>query len=101
MGDDKFLLTLEVDGRKYPLKINRSEEGAFRAAAKKINDKVNQYRIAYGQNSGMIAQDFIAMTAIQVLAKNFSFSDKNDTKPFEDKINSLLNELNTYLKKQP
>jgi len=36
MGDEKFLLTLEVAGRKYPLKIKRSEEEAFRYAAKKI-----------------------------------------------------------------
>ncbi len=29
MGDEKFLLTLEIDGRKYPLKIKQSEEEAL------------------------------------------------------------------------
>lgn len=101
MGDDKFLLTLEIDGRKYPLKIDRSQEGVFRDAAKKINAKVNQYRIAVGGNSGMTAQDFIAMTAMQILVENQNLVDKNYTKPFEDKINSLINELDNYLKKQP
>ena len=33
MGDEKFLLTLEVAGRKYPLKIKKSDEQAFRDAA--------------------------------------------------------------------
>lgn len=99
MGDDKFLLTLEIDGRKYPLKVKRSEEGIFRNAAKTINTKVNQYRIAFGENSGMNAQDYMAMTAIQALAENHNLGDKNYTKPFEDKINSLLNELDDYLKK--
>ncbi|HBK32409.1 cell division protein ZapA [Limibacterium fermenti] len=98
MGDEKFLLTLTIDGRKYPLKIHRSEEQAFRDAAKKINTKINQYRVAFGgTNSGMTPQDFIAMTAIQALVENFSLEDKNDTKPFKDKIHSLINELDTYL----
>ena len=100
MGDEKFLLTLEVAGRRYPLKIKKSDEQSFRDAAKKINTKINQYRIAYGgENSRMTTQDFMAMTAIQALAENFSLGDRNDTKPFEDKINSLISELDVYLKK--
>lgn len=100
MGDEKFLLTLEIAGRKYPLKINRSDEQAFRDAAKKINTKINQYRVAYGgENSNMLTQDFVVMTAIQALVENFSLGTKNNTKPFEDKIDSLISELDNYLKK--
>lgn len=100
MGDEKLLLTLEIAGRRYPLKIELSEEQAFREAAKKINSKINQYRVAYGGgNSNLTTQDFMAMTAIQALAENFSLGDKNNTKPFEDKIDSLIGELDDYLKK--
>jgi cell division protein ZapA len=100
MGDEKFLLTLEIAGRRYPLKIKKSDEQAFRDAAKKINTKINQYRVAYGgESSNMTTQDFMAMTAIQALAENFSLGDKNNTKPFEDKIDSLISELDDYLKK--
>lgn len=100
MGDEKFLLTLEIAGRRYPLKIKKSDEQAFRDAAKKINTKINQYRVAYGgESSNMTTQDYVAMTAIQALAENFSLGDKNNTKPFEDKIDSLINELDDYLKK--
>jgi len=100
MGDEKLLLTLEIAGRKYPLKIKKSDEQAFRDAAKKINTKINQYRVAFGgESSNMTTQDFMAMTAIQALAENFSLGDKNNTKPFEDKIDSLISELDDYLKK--
>lgn len=100
MGDEKLLLTLEIAGRRYPLKIELSEEQAFREAAKKINSKINQYRVAYGGgNSNLTTQDFMAMTAIQALAENFSLGDKNNTKPFEDKIDSLISELDNYLRK--
>ena len=100
MGDEKFLLTLEVAGRRYPLKIKKSDEQSFRDAAKKINTKINQYRVAYGgENTNMTTQDFMAMTAIQALAENFSLGDRNDTKPYEDKLNLLISELDDYLKK--
>lgn len=100
MGDDKFLLNLKIDGRNYPLRILRSEEQAYRDAAKKINDKINQYRVAFGgDNSGLIAQDYMAMTALQALVDNFSLHEKNYTKPMEDKILHLIQQVDTYLKK--
>lgn len=99
MGDEKFLLTLTIDGRKYPLKINKSEEQAFRDAAKQINNKINQYRVTFGgNNSRLNAQDFMAMTAIQALVENFSLTQKTDTKPIEDRIRLLIKELDEYLK---
>ena len=100
MGDDKLLLTLRIDGRKYPLKINRSEEEAFRDAEKKINNNINQYRVAFGgENSELGAQDFMDMTAIQALAENFALVDKSNTEPMEKKIAELIEELDKYLKK--
>ncbi|PLB87225.1 cell division protein ZapA [Dysgonamonadaceae bacterium] len=86
MGDDKLLVTLKIDGRKYPLKIDRSQEEAFRSAEKKINNKINQYRVAFGgENSDLNAQDFMAMTTIQALVENFTLEGKSDTAPMEKK----------------
>ena len=76
-GEKDFSLTLVVDGRKYPLKINKSEEEAYRNAAKKINSRINQYRVAYGDSPNLITQDFIAMTAIQILVENFELGHQN------------------------
>ncbi|MFA5463647.1 MAG: cell division protein ZapA [Dysgonamonadaceae bacterium] len=99
-NEERFLLTLTIDGRKYPIKIRRSEEEAFRDAAKKINNKINQYRVTYGDSSGLISQDFMAMTAIQVLVENFTLGKNNYTQPYEDKIISLIMELDQYLGKE-
>ncbi len=98
-NEEKFSLTLVIDGRKYPIKIRRSEEEAFRSAAKKINNKINQYRVTYGDSKELITQDFIAMTAIQALVENFTLGQKNYTQPYEDKISSLIDELDQYLEK--
>ena len=95
-GDEEFLLTLKISGKHLPpLKIKRSDEEAFRAAEKQINTKINQYRAMYEVDTG----DIMAMIAIEALAENFSLRDKNNTKPFEDKIDSLISELDDYLKK--
>lgn len=100
MGDeDKLSLTLVIDGRNYPIRIKRTEEEAYRSAAKKINNKLNQYRLTYGDEKRLITQDFIAMTAIQVLVENFTLGTKNLTEPYEKKIISLIDELDHYLEK--
>ncbi len=96
---EEFSLTLVVDGRKYPLKIDKSEEEAYRSAAKKINNRINQYRVTYGDSPNLITQDFIAMTAIQILVENFTLGTKNNIQPYEDKIGSLIGELDQYLEK--
>ena len=95
--EDKFSLTLVIDGRNYPLKIDKSEEEAYRKAAKRINNRINQYRVTYGDSPNLITQDFIAMTALQVLVENFTLDTKNNTQPYEDKIGSLIDEIDQYL----
>lgn len=100
MNDEKFLLTLTIGDKSYPIQIKKTEEQAFRNAAKQINNKINQYRVAFGsENPGLTAQDFMAMTALQALVENFTLGTKNNTKPYEDKLNLIINELDVYLKK--
>ena len=99
-GNEEFLLTLKIDGKNLPpLKIKRSEEEAFRAAATQINTQLNRYRAAFGDNPNINASDLMAMIAIQSLVESFSLQNKNNTKPFEDKIDLLINELDDYLRK--
>ena len=98
-SEKDFSLTLVIDGRKYPIKINKSEEEAYRSAATNIEKKINQYRVAYGNSPNLVSQDFIAMTAIQILVKNFELGTKNYTQPYEKKISSLIDELDQYLEK--
>lgn len=99
MSDDKFLINLRVDGRVFPLRVRRSAEGAFRKAAKNIDDKLNRYKIAFGDNPELSTTDFLIMAAIHTLGESYSELDKNDTEPYKKAIGSLVEELNIYLKK--
>lgn len=99
MIDDKFLINLRVDGRTFPLRVKRSEESAFRKAAKSIDDKLSRYKIAFGDNLELSTVDYLIMAAIHVLGESYSDLEKNDTEPYERTVSNLVEELNIYLKK--
>ena len=94
-----FSLTLVIDNRKYPIKIKKSEEEAYRRAGNIIEKKINQYRISFGHNPNLIPQDFVTMTAIQILVDNFKLGLKSNTEPYDKKISSLIDDIDQYLER--
>lgn len=42
--DDKFLIHVEIAGKSYGIRINRSEEQVAREAVRQIRMKMDQYR---------------------------------------------------------
>ena len=58
--DDKFLIHVEIAGRGYGLRINRSEEQIAREAVKQIREKMSQYRKVYPEAE---EKDLLAMVA--------------------------------------
>ena len=45
--DDKFLIHVEIAGKSYGIRINRSEEQVAREAVRQIRKKMDQYRKKY------------------------------------------------------
>ena len=41
---EKFVIQLRIDNQTYPIKIRRDEEEIYRAAERKINDKLILYK---------------------------------------------------------
>jgi cell division protein ZapA len=92
---EPFLINLDVDGRKYPLTIEREDEELVRAAAKQIQLKLNQYRQHYFIND--IVTKSLDMVAIQLSISELRLTKMKDTTPFVDKIQQLNEELERYL----
>lgn len=91
---DKLSININIDGRNYPLTINREEEEKYRKAAKILNDIILQYKKRYAnQNS----QDFLAMTAFQFVLKNLEMEEQADESPFIEEIKELNDVLGDYL----
>ena len=93
--DDKFLINVEIAGKSYGIRINRSEEQVAREAVRQIRKKMDQYRKKY---SDVDVKDLLAMVTFQLSVENLKLEDKNDTSPFTEKIQELTDELESYLK---
>lgn len=91
---EKLSINIKIDGRNYPLKVEKENEEKFRKAARIINDTVLQYRQRY-QNSD--SQDFIAMTAFQYVLKAIELEEKVEISPLFDEVKKLDEELGDYL----
>jgi cell division protein ZapA len=91
---EKLSIKIKIDGRDYPLKVDRADEEKFRKAAKMINDIILQYRQKYTSSD---SQDFLAMTAFQYVLKSLDLEQKVDRSPLFDELKQLDEELNDYL----
>ena len=91
---EKLSINIKIDGRNYPLKVDRDNEEKYRKAAKIINDIVLQYRQKYFTSD---SQDFLAMTAIQYVVKSIELEEQTDRSPFYDELKRLDEELGDYL----
>ena len=93
---DKLSINININGRVYPLKINRKEdeEARIRKAAKMINDIVLEYKKKYVNQD---AQDFLAMTAFQFVLKNLEMEEQSDESPIIEEIRLLDEQLSEFL----
>jgi len=91
---DKLSINININGRIYPLKIDRKEEEKIRKAAKMINDIVLEYKKKYVNQD---AQDFLAMTAFQFVLKNLEMEEKSDESPIVEEVRLLDEQLSEFL----
>ena len=91
---DELSINININGRVYPLKIERRNEERYRKPAKMINDIVLAYKQKYVNQD---AQDFLAMTAFQFVLKNLEMEEKVDESPLVEELKLLDEQLNDYL----
>lgn len=91
---EKLSINIKIDGRSYPLKVEKENEEKFRKAAKIINELVLQYRQKYINND---SQDVIAMTAFQIALKTIELEEQADRSPLFDELKKLDEDLGDYL----
>lgn len=96
--DEQFIITLRILDRVYRLKIKRKDEQKYRDAALEIEKKTTQYRnyFAGADSNKILERDYLTMTVIQALSEKVELDAEN--KFFAEKLKSLTEELDTYLK---
>lgn len=91
---DELSINININGRIYPLRIDRKQEEKYRKAAKMINDIVLEYKKKFVNQD---AQDFLAMTAFQLVVKNLEMEEKADETPISEELKLLDEQLSDYL----
>ncbi len=91
---DELSINIAINGRIYPLRIDRRQEERYRKAAKMINDIVLEYKKKYVNQD---TQDYLAMTAFQFVLKNLDVEEKADETPVLEELRLLNEQLSDYL----
>jgi len=94
MMDEEFSINVTIADRRYPMRINRSEEEKIRKAAKIINERILQYQQRY---SGKDNQDCLAMSALQFVIQIMDVMDQSNTDQAMKQIEEINKQLIGYL----
>lgn len=98
MMSNERMINLVIAEMTFPIKIqSEREEEMYRKAAKRINDKLNKYRVHF-QEEGI--EKLLAMVAFEFSYNALNLEDKNDTRPFKDKLKELTDELEKLFREE-
>lgn len=91
--DDKIKINLNMAGITLTRTIERQEEEIARSAAEQVNKGLDAYRNCYPNES---QQRLLVMVAYQFAQENLLLKQRNDTKPYAEKIQGLTELLESY-----
>jgi cell division protein ZapA len=94
---DQFRINIKIEGRTYPLSIDRKDEEKYRLAAKDVNETIAKYKQLFRDKD---AQDILAMAAFQIALDKTQISGLEDKTLFIDEIKNLNDDISDFLKEK-
>jgi cell division protein ZapA len=91
----RFRINIKIDGRIYPLEINRADEEKYRLAAKIVNDTIAQFRELFRDKD---TQDILAMSAFQIALSKAEKQKNEEENLFIEEIKNLNDDISDFLK---
>lgn len=98
MADDKMRIKLNIDGKPYPLNINKNDEEKYRKARLNLTAKLGHYKARFLNVENLDNQDFLAMAAFHFSLDNLLLKEENDA--FTGKVRQLTAEIAKYLSEE-
>ena len=96
MPEDKLSIRISIADRYYPLKIVAADEERIRSAARRINEKIEQYRQRY---SGRDVQDALSMATLQFVIRLIESENNENIEPLIKEIDSVSAQLEAYIQR--
>ncbi len=97
MDKKKFKINIKIDGRNYPLQIDRENEEKYRLAAKSVNETIRKYREMFGD---MEPKDILAMTAFQIALSNAELQKRESDTLFMEELKNINDDISDFLKEK-
>ncbi|NCB06827.1 MAG: cell division protein ZapA [Bacteroidia bacterium] len=97
MNKSKFGINIKIEGRVYPLQIDREDEEKYRLAAKMVNETVLKFRELYRDKD---SQDILAMAAFQVALGYTEMQFRKDKTLFIEELKNLNDDISDFLKEK-
>jgi cell division protein ZapA (FtsZ GTPase activity inhibitor) len=97
VNKEQLRINIRIEGRTYPLKIDRKDEERHRIAAKMVNETASRYRDMF-QNKD--AQDILAMAAFQIALNHIELLQREDRSLFMDGLKNLNDDISDFLKEK-
>ncbi len=94
MDNNRLSINIKIDGRIFPLTINRKDEERYRLAAKMVNETISEFRKTFGDQE---SQNILAMTAFQIALSNTELQNRNDSSLFIDELKNLNDDISDFL----
>ena len=90
-------INIKIDGKNYPLTIDKEDEERYRLAAKRVNEIVRKYRGQFGDQD---SKDILAMAAFQIALGNTELQQRNDNTLFIEELKNLNDDISNFLKEK-
>jgi len=94
---NQLKINIKIEGRVYPLSIDREDEEKHRIAAKTINETVQKYRELFRDKD---AQDILAMAAFQIALSQTEMLEREDKSLFIDELKNLNDDISDFLEEK-
>jgi len=94
---NKLRINIRIEGRVYPLNIDRKDEEKHRVAANRINETVQKYRELFRDKD---AQDILAMAAFQIALNQTEMLERENKSLFIDELKNLNDDISDFLKEE-
>jgi len=95
--EDKLSIRISIADRYYPLKIVAADEERIRIAARRINEKIEQYRQRY---TGRDVQDALSMATLQFVIRLIESENNENIEPLVKELDSISAQLGIYIQKE-
>lgn len=97
MEKKRFKINIKINGRGYPLDIDREDEEKYRLAAKIVNETVTRFREMFHDKD---SQDILAMSAFQIALSNAKMQQVEGQNLFIGELKNINDDISDFLKER-